>query len=67
MGYYEWSKEDVMRGINKAIQEGRTSVGLDMEKNTHQNELDVIKWAKELGHETTLELETVTVKINKVE
>lgn len=69
MGYYDWSwsKQDVMRGIDNAIKEGRTSVGLSMEKNTHQNELDVIRWAKELGHEATLEFETVTVKINKVE
>lgn len=34
-----------------------------MDKNSYENELQVIKWAKELGHEAKLEMERVVVSI----
>lgn len=65
MGYFEWNKQDVERAINSAIAEGRTSVGLSMDHNTHANELQVVRWAQEMGHEAKLEMERVSVTFKK--
>ena len=65
MGYFEWSKSDVERAVNSAIAEGRTSVGLSMDHNTYANELQVVKWVQEMGHEAKLEAERVSVTIRK--
>lgn len=63
--YYEWSKADVHRIVNDAKQKGQTGVNLLMEKNTHANELQVVKWVKEMGHEAVLEFERVVVSFGK--
>jgi hypothetical protein len=61
MGYFEWSKSDVERIINDSIQKGEKGVSLSMDKNTYENEVQVVNWAKELGHEVKHEMERVVV------
>lgn len=59
--YYEWSKEDVHRIVNDAKQKGQTGVNLSMEKNSYDNELQVVKWVEQMGHKAVLEFERVVV------
>ena len=63
MGYYDWTKDDVKNAIKSRSEKGKSSVALSMDKNSYENELEVVQWAKELGYEAKRGNERVEVKL----
>ncbi len=63
MGYFEWNRSDVENAINNAKKNGEKLVTLSMDKNTYENELQVVKWAEEMGCKAKLDAERVFVTI----
>ena len=61
--YYNWSKDNVRNALSKH----KGTVTLSMNKNTYENEQDIVRWVNELGHSVQEHQagERIIVKVRK--
>lgn len=61
---YDWTKEDVKHIIENAVDNGATTVNLDMEHASAANIRHVMEWVRELGYEPVNKAQTETVFVD---
>lgn len=61
---YNWSKEDVRQIIKNAVDNGSTTINLDMEHASAANIRHVMEWVRELGYEPVNKAQNETVFVD---
>ena len=60
---YDWDFEDLKEVLNKNLSLGEKIVHLDTEHCSHSNELQLVKWCKEMGFNAELLPKDECVKV----